>query len=198
MDGGVTAAAIEKEAEKRDAETDPRYVADPGYAKQHDAPVRECPDPEQHGDGLPDAVDALTEAVKNLHTRAEKAEQEREEERSEADSLFRQLEATEASLREANEVAKSLRAAEPRPLTPDDITDEMVERAWAEWVSLDDRDAHSMRLSIRAALTGPTRPEWADLEDVLDAQWPEGINGAKNGHIARMLHVGGVRVEGQP
>lgn len=58
---------------------------------------------------------------------------------------------------------------DPRPLTPDAITDEMVERVWQVWCKLPPRDMHSLRIALTAALTEPpARPEGAeDIEAAL-------------------------------
>lgn len=89
------------------------------------APVRECPDPEQHSDGLPDAVDALTEALKNVHKRAEKAEKERDEALR---TLKEVLDSHDETLRE---IAEGKYAAESRPLSPDAMTArEHLDAAW--------------------------------------------------------------------
>ena len=70
---------------------------------------------------------------------------------------------------------------EPRPLTPDDITDEMIERAARTYVrALADRgygvstkDAHTREAfdqALTAALTVPTRPEGAEeIEALIEA-----------------------------
>ena len=57
----------------------------------------------------------------------------------------------------------------PRPLTPDDITDEMIERAWRAWEADDTDDAYeALTLALRAALTEPpVRPEGAEDIEVL-------------------------------
>ena len=102
-----------------------------------------------------------------LRKRAEKAEQERDEARrhecSDLDAHWR-LDETLASLKEANATVASLRAAQPRPLTADDITHEMVKRAQREeerqrgdWTA-----PAAMRRILTAALTEPTRPEGAE------------------------------------
>ena len=89
---------------------------------------------------------------------------------------------------------------EPRPLTPGDITDEMVERAVAEadaWPSAY-VNATVLRAALTAALTVPTRPEWADVADTLHRLWPDGLDGIASEDVARRLHTeGGVRVEGR-
>lgn len=82
-------------------------------------------------------------------SRAEKAEHERDAWKDIAQQTARSIEA--------------LRAEQPRPLTPDDITDEMVERAWNRWLDLNPLDRDSMRLTLTAALTEPpARPEGAE------------------------------------
>ena len=112
--------------------------------------------------------DALTEEI----DRAEKAEKERDEARRERDSWRAQVPLAdwEEDLIHATE--------NPRPLTPDAITDEMVERArsayWGPTYggSVDER----VRAILTAALTEPPkRPEgaerWEDfLIDSLDYQ----------------------------
>lgn len=138
-----------------------------------------------------------------------------------AEQATEQARLAQKALRERDEAVTELRlyelrekltpAAVSRPLTPDAIDDEMVLRFMNTYDRLSDgsKDAPSLnhftagrtsltRSALTAALTEPpARPEWADLEDVLDAGWPEGINGAENGHIARTLHEGGVRVVGE-
>ena len=118
-----------------------------------------------------------------LRKRAEKAEQERDEARrhecSDLDAHWR-LDETLASLKEANATVASLRAAQPRPLTADDITDEMVKRAQREeerqcgdWAA-----PTAMRHILAAALTEPTRPKGAEkVEAVLHQYWSGDING---------------------
>lgn len=63
-----------------------------------------------------------------------------------------------------------MRAAEPRPLTPDDITDEMVRRALdaygRENTPTTTLAGLAMREALTAALTVPTRPEWTDTPAV--------------------------------
>ena len=79
------------------------------------------------------------------------------------------------------EVAKRKGPENPRPLTPDDITDEMVERALA--VERREYDGYTtepetMRELLTAALTEPSRPEGAEkVEAVLHQYWSGDING---------------------
>ena len=73
-------------------------------------------------------------------------------------------------LRKQLEDVERATTASPRPVTVDDITDEMVERAWDRWIDLDPRDIHSMRLALRAALTPPpSRPEGAEKIEAIIA-----------------------------
>ena len=97
--------------------------------------------------------------------------------------------ALEKAVRERDE---ALADAESRPLTPDDITDEMVERAshclamqqMPTTYSLDpdvtaDKFYDDARDVLHAALTEPpTRPEGAEkVEAVLHQYWSGDING---------------------
>ena len=73
------------------------------------------------------------------------------------------------------EYKDALEKAESRPLTPDAITDEMVERALM--VNADLRP-ETVRRILTAALTEPTRPEGAEkVEAVLHQYWSGDING---------------------
>ena len=66
----------------------------------------------------------------------------------------------------------------PRPLTAGDITDEMVERAYAWWEGNSIAPRVGMRAMLAAALTEPTRPEGAEkVEAVLHQYWSGDING---------------------
>ena len=66
----------------------------------------------------------------------------------------------------------------PRPLTADDITDEMVERAYAWWEGNTLAPRTGMRAMLAAALTEPTRPEGAEkVEAVLHQYWSGDIDG---------------------
>ena len=119
-----------------------------------------------------------------------------EKEAEEPNAEVRELRSALArEIARGNALQDALDAAAPRPLAPDAITDEMVDRAMDVYIHAEGAPRDAWRAGLTAALTEPpARPEWADLEDVLDAGWPEGINGAKNGYIARTLHEGGVRV----
>ena len=112
-----------------------------------------------------------------LRKRAEKAEQERDEVRD-------AWEGAVESVKEANSLINSLRAAESRPLTPDAITDEMIERGFKRLAQMDN-DGISLRSTwaahqvLEAALTEPpARPEGAEkVEAVLHQYWSGDING---------------------
>ena len=85
--------------------------------------------------------------------------------------------ALEKAVRERDE---ALADAESRPLTPDDITDEMVERGRsAYWGPACGGSVEERVLAIlTAALTEPTRPEGAEkVEAVLHQYWSGDING---------------------
>ena len=85
--------------------------------------------------------------------------------------------ALEKAVRERDE---ALADAEPRPLTPDDITDEMVERGRsAYWGPAYGGSVEERVLAIlTAALTEPTRPEGAEkVEAVLHQYWSGDIDG---------------------
>ena len=85
--------------------------------------------------------------------------------------------ALEKAVRERDE---ALADAESRPLTPDDITDEMVERGRsAYWGPTFGGSVEERVLAIlTAALTEPTRPEGAEkVEAVLHQYWSGDING---------------------
>ena len=106
-----------------------------------------------------------------LRKRAEKAEQERDEVRD-------AWEGAVESVKEANSLINSLRAAESRPFTADDITDEMIDRAYAWWEGNSLADPAGMRAMLTAALTAPARPEGAEkVEAVLHQYWSGDING---------------------
>ena len=105
-----------------------------------------------------------------LRKRADKAERERDEARrhecSDLDAHWRLDEAL-ASLKEANATAGSVCAAQPRPLTADDITDEARGRAYRAVAALSVSDwddisgvakGRAMAL-VEAVITEITRPE---------------------------------------
>lgn len=99
--------------------------------------------------------------------RAETAEQEREQWKKVAHEQIRRAEKAEKEREQAEDALAAYVTAQasrdPRPLTPEAITDEMVDRAWETWGELLPRDKHSMRFALRAALTPPpSRPEGAE------------------------------------
>ena len=99
-----------------------------------------------------------------LRKRAEKAEQER-------DHLATVLAKTTRQRDEADK-------RNPRPLTADDITDEMIDRAYAWWEGNTLALRAGMRAMLAAALTEPPRPEGAEkVEAVLHQYWSGDIDG---------------------
>ncbi|TDP76324.1 hypothetical protein DEU31_3031 [Brachybacterium sp. AG952] len=158
------------------------------------APVRECPDPEQHDDARDDLLRlgrlvreaqqdragsvqiggvkiapcdtfGRTNAENAVRTRAEKAQQERDHWEREADN--------------ANKDLAHLRAAGPRPLTPDAITDAAMRRAVQAW-----EETGELRPAIFAALTTPARPEGAEEIEFLIA---DRLGGDVPGDVIRVL-----------
>ena len=85
--------------------------------------------------------------------------------------------ALEKAVRERDE---ALAEAESRPLTPDDITDEMVRRGAQAETPTGTRylRPHEVLEVLTAALTEPARPEGAEkVEAVLHQYWSGDING---------------------
>ena len=95
---------------------------------------------------------------------------------------------------------------DPRPLTPDAITDEMVERArseagrWGHQVS----DVGMSHILAAALTEPPTRPEWADgaeeIEAILREEWTfSEEDGGDDAflNLAERLAERGVRVVGE-
>jgi hypothetical protein len=129
------------------------------------SPVRECPDPELHDIvALSRAIAAVTPcSCSAQRALAEKAEKERDEARREAESLSRQLHDAQHDA----DMSRSELEAEPRPLTPADITDEMVERGRTAYPHGSER---LIRAILTAAFTVPARPEGAEAFDpIVDA-----------------------------
>lgn len=177
-DGGMTTAAIEKDIERATALMQLRGLGDDGTALRcavmiaqvgagEDTVAEFC---EQIARGEDVNVAARAEKAENaLQTtmgRAIKAERERDELRDAWEGAIE-------SVKEANALINALRAEQPRPLTPEDITDEMVERARRaeERQCGDYTSPEGMRDIIAAALTKPHRPEW-------EAESAERIKGA--------------------
>ena len=150
--------------------------------------------------------------------RAEKAEQDRDEARSDARRASARWR-KELTLRlEVADELRRLRATQARPLTPDAITDEMVERAVNAYATrrwndgavgyLSHKHNDAMREALTLALTEPpARPEgaeelgeligtWTASEDIAPAQLPTGSLAT----LADFLAERGVRVvtEEQP
>ena len=109
--------------------------------------------------------------------------------------------ALEKAVRERDE---ALADAESRPLTPDDITDEMIERGRsAYWgPTFGGSVVGRVRAILAAALTEPpARPEGAgDIEAVLREEWSfsdEGGGEEAFADLAERLAKRGVRVVGE-
>ena len=109
-------------------------------------------------------------------TRAEKAEKDLDEALDDAESLRRQLHDAQ---QDADMSRAELESDPRRPLTADDITDEMIDRGRSAWWgptyggSVDER----VRAILTAALA-PARPEGAEkVEAVLHQYWSGDING---------------------
>src|SRR5699024_6697675 len=120
------------------------------------------------------------ETQRALEEIAHERDEARRHECSDLDAHWRLGEAL-ASLKEANATVASLRAEQPRPLTADDITDEMVRRGAQVATPAGVRylRPHEVREILTAALTEPpTRPEGAEkVEAVLHQYWSGDING---------------------
>lgn len=130
-------------------------------------------------------------------TRAEKAEQELEQSRRGYGALMDKLATTARQRDEAD------RNDRPRPLTVDDITDEMRIRAWRamrEWENREWSLTHEQAgdMVLRAALTPPpSRPEGAEeIERLLTEDLGDFSPPATPEAIADLLAVRGVRVTG--
>lgn len=183
-DGGVAAALVEKEAETRDVAHDIDWQA---VAEQHEAALAAMTeDRDRVLDLVRDADMGRDLAVE----RAERAEQERDEARG---ALSARLGAR----------------AEPRSLTPHTVPSETVERARAAWINAGGRVyaglTSDLRHALAAALTEPpTRPEWADdaedIEAALREEWTfSDEDGGEEAFadLAERLARRGVRVVGE-
>ena len=111
-----------------------------------------------------------------------KAEKERDKARAGARLAFGRCREVEAERQKVVDELYRIRADEqPRPLTADDITDEMVVRAQMEWERRSGAApiGDTIREILTAALTPPPpRPEGAEkVEAVLHQYWSGDING---------------------
>lgn len=102
-----------------------------------------------------DCHDSMDAAIR----RANKAVQERDELRQTRRRLLGKVDQLEVKLRNSGGSGE-----QPHPLTADNITDEMRERAWLAWVNEETDDAQeALNLALTAALTQPQpRPEGAE------------------------------------
>ena len=130
-----------------------------------------------------------------------KAEKERDKARAGARLAFGRCREAQAERQKVVDELYRIRADEqPRPLTADDITDEMIDRALARWGEAKTvwapRDA--MREAMRAALTEPpSRPEGAEeIERLLTEDLGDFSPPATPEAIADLLAVRGVRATG--
>lgn len=200
-DGGVTAAAIEKETEDSGGPLDEtvdfwrsRWKEAADRADARDLAAHQWKEATRENiarfRAARDFAEMCQKGSRAATVRAEKAERERDEVRD-------AWEGAVESVKEANSLINSLRAAESRPLTPDAITDEMVERArrrgseivGALW------DASVVEAMLTAALTEPpARPEGAEkLAEVIDGLLT-GDEGIYADDLADSLARCGVRV----
>ena len=111
-----------------------------------------------------------------------KAEKERDKARAGARLAFGRCREAQAERQKVVDELYRIRADEqPRPLTADDITDEMVVRAQMEWERRNGAApiGDTIREILTAALTPPPpRPEGAEkVEAVLHQYWSGDING---------------------
>ena len=136
-------------------------------------------------------VRAREEMISRLDARARKGERERDDAR--------------ATVEEQAALIEHLRADASRPLTPDAITDEMVERVqqWAVGLRIGGIVYLGTKRAVRemfdVALTGPpARPEGAyELEVVIGLNAGKWTNGAEDVRaLADLLASNGVRAKG--
>ena len=132
--------------------------------------------------------DALEKAARERDEANERAEKHRRAVVDHSTNARCWMQTSEEWQATAEEWEKRARAAEqPRPLTPDAITDEMVERALM--VNADLRP-ETVRRMLTAALTEPpARPEGAeDIEAAFDTwEHAEYLNGAIDAYDKRAL-----------
>lgn len=124
------------------------------------------------------------DAAVDYHAMWWKAEREREKAERERDEA---LASVRVLARDNIECYERFRAAEPRPLTPDAITDEMVKRGVEKFRSLPTAMSAHARVSIilTAALTEPpARPEGAEEIEFLIA---DRLGGDVPGDVIRVL-----------
>lgn len=184
MDGGVTAALIEKEAEQATGEHDRGFmeaaahdwssvaVRASGEALAADARARRAESAlddlrEQYGTAVreKDEWEANAEAAE---ARAEQAERERDEAREDCNDALRREKAEQDRANKARRerdaaVDSALFSAESRPLTPDAITNEMVGRGYDALMSTTKIGVPFVRELLTAALIEPpARPEGAE------------------------------------
>ena len=208
--------------DKHDWHTDEGMVAN-GWS-----PVRECPDPEQHTSGPFDLAaifrderdtaramaalwkEATRREVRKVHSddglvmRAIRAAQTLSAQASILQGEVEKAERERDELRSLYEgqievIGRLQRAADPRPLTPDAITDEMVQRARRRGIELQVDFAHTgafwaTKQVLTAALTEPPkRPEGAEEIEAILAELPDTMMPATDAGRADLLASRGVR-----
>ena len=133
------------------------------------SPVRECPDPDVHT-RVTNPASAYWQGM--YDDALEEVERDRDDARAllteaQSEATRQAARADQAELDRDNALA----AAEPRPLTPEDITDEMAKRAmeYMRKKGYSYLAPHAMKRILTAAFT--VRPEGAEeIEDLL-ADW---------------------------
>lgn len=195
--------------------------ADSAMAQDGFAPVRECPDPGEHED-REDDVTLLRHDLALMERRAEKAEEVADLRRSEivrlsqdrndwegnaldaedrAEKAEQERDEARKHLHDAEARIDELRAEQPRPLTPDDIT-ELVKKTETRLgdairALFPDTAMSTYRIAsaVVEALTVPTRPEGAEELERLIETSPWHLAGSCSAE-ADWLASRGVRVEG--
>lgn len=210
---------------------DPARLSDQQMAEHGWCPVWECLDRDVHWRHL-DLLDELNEVQhqrNEARARADQAERDTTSIRRHDPDVRRALEAVRTGnhlpygwlgdldtwqdhatvLTDAIRERDEARADQHHTLGPEDITDEMIERAWVALVESPGwgsgtlrEDGPTVRRALTAALTAPPRPEGAeDLQALID-EWADGWGCASDpsedgnhGPLADFLASRGVRVE---
>lgn len=200
-DGGVTAAAIEKETEDSGGPIDEtvgfwrsRWKEAADRADARDLAAHQWKEATRENvtrfRAARDFAEMCQKGSRAATVRAERAERERDEAREAWKGAVE-------SVKEANSLINSLRAAESRPFAPDAITDEMVNRARKAW-NLSAALGNDLWRDVLSAALTPARPEGAEeLEAVIGLNAGAWTNGADDVRaLADLLASEGVRVTG--
>lgn len=174
MDGGVAAALIEKEVAGSYTRTDDDGLTLLMVQQQRDQATARAEKAEQERDEARKFATAE-------HMRTVKAEQERDEAR-----------------KKVAEYVSLLAAPLARPLTADDISDEMLHRAEEAFMW---NDTLSRRAALSAALAAaltepPARPEGAEEIEAILAELPDTDLPITDAGRADLLAERGIRVTG--